>query len=113
MAVHFQSNNPTALLSDFKKKIDQKHIVTWSYTKDGDFTHATDQWKNKAWLRPSISSNQLILSIVKPQGQLVSREVYGIYQGRFIESMLTHCYSLFTNGSATALASGSDIVSAA
>ncbi len=113
MAVYFQSSNPAALLADFKKKIDQKHVVTWSYDKDGDFTHATDQWRNKAWLRPSISGNQLILSIMNPRGQSVSREVYGIYHGRFIESMLAHCDSMFTNGSATALATASDMVSAA
>jgi hypothetical protein len=39
MALLFKTNTPQALLNDFKKKIDEGHVVTWSYDKDGDFTH--------------------------------------------------------------------------
>jgi hypothetical protein len=36
--------------------------------------------------------------------------IYGLYQGRFIEAMVTHCHDLFTNGSATSKPTNSDIV---
>jgi hypothetical protein len=33
--------NPANLLAAIKKGIDEKHIETWSYDKDGDFTCAS------------------------------------------------------------------------
>jgi hypothetical protein len=65
MAVYFLTSRPSTLLSDFKKKIDEGHVVTWSYDQEGDFTHTADQWKYKAWLRPSIESDRLVLYILK------------------------------------------------
>jgi hypothetical protein len=109
VALYFKTGTPKTLLADFKKKIDDGDVVTWSYDGDGDFTHTPPQWKNQAWLRPSIEANQLALYIIKPSTKNITREVYGVYHGRFIESMLTHCDRLFTTGDTTALAvSGKD-----
>lgn len=110
MALYFYTDRPKALLADFKKKIDEGHIATWSYDKDGDFTHTTEQWKNEAWLRPVPESDRLALYIIKPQSKKISSVVYSIYHGRFIESMLAHCDKTFTSGQATALAAGDDKV---
>ncbi|MCK9588148.1 MAG: hypothetical protein M0Q93_02160 [Terrimicrobiaceae bacterium] len=111
MAIHFQTSTPSKLLNSFKEAIDKKIVATWSYDKDGDFTHATEQWKNSAWLRPVIANNELIFSIIKPQNSNISTEIYAIYHGRFIESMLVHCDSLFTKVSATAFPADNDLVS--
>ena len=92
--------------SEFKKSIDNGHVFTWSYELHNGreyFTHTTEQWKKKAWLLPKIESNRLVLNIVKPQEGNISSEIYAIYHGRFIESMLVHCDSLFRNAIATAL----------
>jgi hypothetical protein len=110
MSILFATDNANALLTKFKKAIDDKHVVTWGYDKDGDFYHTTDQWINKAWLRPKIGSDGLTLSILKPQNNAISAEVYAIYHGRFIESMLAHCDTLFKSATASALPSNGDIV---
>jgi hypothetical protein len=110
MAVHFYTPQPKELLSNFKNKIDEGHVTTWSYDQEGDFTHTTDQWKYKAWLRPSIGSDRLSLLIIKNRKQTMTLSLYGIYHGRFIESVLTHCDKLFTNGIATALPEPGDQV---
>lgn len=110
MAVYFKTDNPSALLASFKKKIDDKKVVTWSYDKDGDFTHTTDQWRNTAWLRPRIQLRQLAFFILPPKDKPISVETYAIYHGRFVESMLAHCDSLFSEGNATAQAAGEDKV---
>jgi hypothetical protein len=112
MSLAFNSANPGLLLATFKRKIDQKHVVTWSYDKDGDFTHETDQWRHKAWLRSEIQAGLLLLHIVRPNNSNVSREVYAIYHGRFIEAMLAHCDTLFSHASASALATSSDQIAA-
>jgi hypothetical protein len=112
MAIHFSTKTPKKLLSSFKKAIDDGRVATWSYDKDGDFTHTAQQWKSLAWLRPKVIEGQtLIFSILKPQNSKVSSEIYAIYHGRFIESMLVHCDSLFTEAVASAFPADDDVVS--
>ncbi len=111
MAVRFTTTTPNKLLSSFKKAIDEKRVVTWAYDGDGDFTHTADQWKFRAWLRPKIIDGEaLILSILHPKDSKISSEIYAIYHGRFIESMLVHCDSLFSDAVASAFPTGSDSV---
>ena len=110
MAIYFQTKDPSALLNTFKKKIDDKRVITWSYDKDGDFTHEVPQWKNSAWLRPRINTGQLALFVVCPKERKITTEVYAVYHGRFIESMLAHCDSMFTGGTASAMPEGEDIM---
>lgn len=112
MAIHFKTSTPKKLLTAFKTAIDDGKIVTWAYDTDGDFTHTAQQWKSLAWLRPKvIEGTDLIFIIVKPKNSKISSEVYAIYHGRFIESMLVHCDSLFNEACATALPSDGDIIS--
>jgi len=111
MAVYFTTSDPKKLLAAFKKAIDDKKVVTWSYDKDGDFTHDADQWRHKAWFRPSIQSGSLRFSILKPQNAAITAVVYGIYHGRLIEPFVTHFDDMFMEGVATAKAQSDDKVS--
>ena len=110
MAAYLITDSPSNLLAAFKKAIDEGHVVTWSYDSDGDFTHTAQQWKNQAWFRPSAQTDRLTLNIMRPQNGKISSEVYAIYHGRIIESMLAHCDELFTTGVATALPDKADLV---
>jgi hypothetical protein len=99
MAIYFDTKTPKKLLAAFKKAIDDGHIATWSYDKDGDFTHTAEQWVRRAWLHPEIKEGQtLSMFILAPQDAKISSEIYAIYHGRFIESMLRHCDALFSEG---------------
>jgi hypothetical protein len=112
MAIHFKTATPKKLLAAFKKAIDDGKVVTWSYDADNDFTHTAQQWKARAWLRPTVIEREdLVFTILKPQNSKISSEIYAIYHGRFIESMLVHCDSLFKEAFATALPEDGDIVS--
>lgn len=110
MAVYFYTQSPDKLLATFKKAIKDGHVITWSCDSDGDFTHTTEQWKNKAWLRPTARVGMLELNIVKPKDVNITSEVYAIYHGRFIEAMLRHCDTLFSKAEASALPAGTDQV---
>jgi hypothetical protein len=111
MSLHFATSTPKKLLDAFKKAIDDGKVVTWSYDTDNDFTHTAQQWKSLAWLRPRVvEGKDLIFSIVKPTNGKISTEVYAVYHGRFIESMLVHCDSMFTDARATSLPADGDIV---
>jgi hypothetical protein len=110
MAINFETSDPHNLLASFKKAINAKHVVTWSYDADGDFTHTPDQWKNRAWLRPVIYQGRLTMNLLGRKSVVTSKELYGVYHGRFIESMLAHCDSLFTSAIATAMPTNSDVI---
>jgi hypothetical protein len=111
MALHFATNVPQQLLNDFKSKIKQGHIVTWSYDANHDvFIHETPQWRNKAYLRPVIEIGGLRFNLLGHRGVPTTQEVYAIYHGRFIESMIAHCHDLFTTSSATAKPTNTDVL---
>jgi hypothetical protein len=113
MAINFETTTPRKLLNTFKKLIDEGHVVTWTYDKDGDFIHTPDQWKDKGWLRPTIyEGKRLTLNFIGRTNNKTTKPIYGVYHGRFIESMLTHCDDLFTIGAATAAATNSDVIAA-
>ena len=102
MAVIVKTSNPSTLLKKIKKAIDDKKIDTWSYDDDGDFTHTPEQWRSKAWLKPKIYSSELRFGILGQKETKMTTYIYGIYHGRFIEMLLNHFDSDFTQASATA-----------
>ena len=111
MAIYFKTKTPKKLLATYKKAIDDGHVVTWAYDADGDFTHTAEQWNRKAWLRPRIrEAEALTLNILAPQDSSISSEIYAIYHGRFIESVLAHCDKLFEDATATGMPASGDAV---
>jgi hypothetical protein len=112
MAVTVVTSSPKALLDAFKKAINERRIQTWAYDSDGDFTHSAQQWNRAAWMRPSFGTGGLVFTIVAPQGKQISKEVYGIYHGRLIETLLVHFDNQFSTANASALPVMADAVGA-
>jgi hypothetical protein len=102
MAIFVSTGNPTGLLHQIKSAIDSGAIETWVYDKDGDFTHSPTQWKNQAWLRASLSPGLLRFGIIGQEGKSISKEVYAVYHGRFVEMLLAHFDDAFSRAEATA-----------
>jgi len=98
--VTIQSTDPNTLLRVIKQGIDDGKIDTWKYDEDGDFTHSVPQWKNQAWLRPTVQGGALELSLLGRTNTPTTDAVYGIYHGRFIEMVLTHFSSQITRATA-------------
>jgi hypothetical protein len=96
------------VLSAVKKAIDEGKVETWSYDSDGDFTHTADQWERRAWFRPLMHEGRIVFNILPPRVRTITRVVYGIYHGRFIEMLLNHFDERFTEVSATALPTAAD-----
>lgn len=108
--LQFNTDDPAALLKAFRKAIDDKKVVTWSYDKDGDFTHTPAQWVNLGWMRPKIGLGSLTFNFLGNSKIATSKEVYAVYHGRLSESLLAHFDTDFTKVTATALASGTDSI---
>ncbi len=109
MATFVVTPKPKDLLSAIKSAIDEGHIKTWKYDKDGDLIHTTGQWEGKAWLRPVVSSGALNLGIIGPKNANLSSEAYAVYHGRFIEMLLAHFDKQFSSAQATAQMEPPDI----
>jgi hypothetical protein len=101
MSVRALTNDAGGLLTRIKKLIDQGHITTWSYDSASDFTHTPTQWKNKAWLRPQVQSDKLRLVILKNKTEPLTREIFAVYHGRFIEMLISHVADWYTTASAS------------
>ena len=100
----FYTNTPRKLLAAIKTAIDEGHVRTWRYDRDGDFTHAETQWERKAWMCPSVvEGSALRFGILFASGVTNTREVYAIYHGRFTEMMLAHFDGQFDGATASAL----------
>ena len=110
MAILVSTPTAPGLLRAIKQTIDEKQIDTWVYDPDGDFTHVPAQWNKKAWFRPAVESDLLVFRILTPRGTTMSKTVYGVYHGRFIEMLLTHFDRQFERALATALAGHGDVV---
>ena len=102
MAIIVNTPNPAQLLAAIKKAIDDGKVDTWAYDADGDFTHWPEQWRYNAWLRPVIAPGSLIFGLLGKKDTDMTKVVYGVYHGRFIEMLLTHFDDDFSAASATA-----------
>jgi hypothetical protein len=109
--ITFSTANPQQLLVSLKEAIRSGHITTWSEV-DGYFTHTPSQWAYKAWLQPSLQGGELRFAIIKSQNINVTTEVYAVYHGRFLETMLAHFDGQFTSGVASAMPTAADRIAA-
>lgn len=108
MAIFVTTQTPKKLLSSIKQAISEDQITTWSIDGEDHFTHSAQQWARHAWFKARIEEKRIVFNIIPPKGKIVSRAVYGIYHGRFIEMLLNHFDGLFERASATAMPTAND-----
>lgn len=109
MAITIKTKDPTKLLADIGKAIGAGRVQTWTRFTDGDFTHSPEQWKNKAYLRPSIAPGELKFGVVANDPVDLSWELYGVFQGRFIEMLIIHFHDSISTLTATAFPESPDV----
>jgi hypothetical protein len=102
MAIIVTTQRPQELLDAIYEGIDDGSIRTWDYDNDGDFTHTKDQFVNRAWLSPIVGSGELKFGIIGQRGVPMTKGIYGIYHGRFIEMLLSHFDHKFSQAVASA-----------
>lgn len=90
MTVLISVADPSALLKSIKAHIDNKNVETWAYDSQGDFYHTPSQWAYQAWLRPLIEPGTLNFKLIQRKDTQLTKVVYGVYHGRFVEMLITH-----------------------
>src|SRR5271170_188009 len=108
MAVRAYTDHPDALLLAIKKKVASGAITTWVIDGDGDLTHTSNQWKQKAWMRPKVLEDRLLFNIIGPEEGKTSKTVYGVYHGRLIQTLLIHFDDMIKTTVATAIGTSGD-----
>jgi hypothetical protein len=108
MAIRAYCDAPSDLLDAMRREMRSRSIETWNVDDDGDFTHTPEQWKNRAWFHAIVKEDHLLLNIIGRKSEVMSKSIYGVYHGRFVEMLLTHFDSSFRRVICTALASSGD-----
>lgn len=102
MAVTVFTPDPESLVQAIRDAIADGRIETWSVDTDRDFTHSVPQWRNKAWMRPDCREDRVVFGILGQKNIAMSKTVYAVYHGRFIEMLLRHFDEEFTEVRASA-----------
>jgi hypothetical protein len=113
MAVIVATQKGRELWNAIVEGIDDGSIRTWAFDNSRKYlTHigSGDQWKNRAFMKPSLSTDRLIFNIIMPRNENVTTEVYAIYHGRLIEMILAHFDKLFSSAQATAFPTTEDLI---
>ena len=92
MAIIIQTKNPILLLKQLNIAINSGNIQTWYLDQDGDYTISRPKWFQHAWFRPYINENNksLTFGIVQSSVYPVTRQLYGVYHGRFVATLLSY-----------------------
>lgn len=110
MALHIKTKTPKKLLTTLKSAIDDGRATTWVYDSEGDFTHTSEQWIRKAWLRPKVvEKSELIFFILAPKETVLTAAVYAVYHARLVETLLRYCDDYFEEITSSAFPEVGDI----
>lgn len=93
MAIIIKTSNPKELINNLNLAISEERIRTWLVDEDGDYSATPDKWKYKAWFRPHYDENNkslIAFGLVKSMEYTLTCEIYGVYHGRFIATLLSH-----------------------
>lgn len=89
-----QSMSARDLINNINNKIDNKEIRVWEYDSEGDYTHTSTQWNKQSWFRPIFPKEgddwSIKFAIIGHKQNEMTKELYGIYHGRFSEMLLTY-----------------------
>lgn len=77
-------------LEKVNARITRSDIKTWLLDSEKDYTHAPEQWRNKAWMRSYIEDKYIVFGLVSSRQFILTRELYAVYHGRFAEMLLAH-----------------------
>lgn len=91
MALYFVTEQPRALLEAFDARVRQTEprgrIDAWTRSDDGAlYTHSSDEWNGKSWLKPRVDEGRLTFNIIRPADRYVSVKTYAFFFGQMIET---------------------------
>jgi len=99
MPISVITDKPAELLASINKKLVEDKIRTWKKETHNNidyYTHTPEQYFHKAWFTPTVKKDELYFAIVYPKDiAAISKAIYGIYHGRFVEMITSHFYETY------------------
>lgn len=90
MAIIIETSEPRALNKKIFDLISNRYVRTWLVDEEGDYTSANSLWQEKAWLRARIEETRIVFCIISSKRYLMTKELYGVYHGRFAAMLLAY-----------------------
>jgi hypothetical protein len=110
MSVFIRISSPQELVNDIRRKIKDGKIETWQLDSDGDLTHTSLQWRNRAWFHPIIEESRVVFSIIGRKTVTMTVGEYAAYHGRLVSMLLSHFDKQIEGITVTPLASTYDSI---
>lgn len=114
MALYFITDEPRSLLSAFDTRVRQAEtrgrIAVWKKSPDGIlYTHTSEEWCEKSWLKARIDDGRLAFNIIRPEDRYVSVKAYAFYYSQLIETFSSHLDLIFDSVEVTPRCTDGDI----
>ena len=90
MAIYINTDNPQRFVRRIRELVREDEISAWALDEDNDFTHTSPQWGGRAWIHPVIEEDRVVFAIIGSLSEPITRLIYSIYMGRFLECLLMH-----------------------
>lgn len=111
MAIIIKTRQSRELLIRLTESIDNGSIQTWQKDADGDYTIVRVQWYCHAWFRPYIEDDSVVFGIIQSSNFPMTRQLYGVFHGRFVAMLLSHFDDMMDDVEITPLLDGNYDVS--
>lgn len=97
MAIYVNTDNPHFLVRYLRRLIREDEISTWILDEENDFTHASAQWRGRAWIHPVIEDERVVFAIIGTRNEPITKLIYSIYMSRFLECLIIHVDRFFVS----------------
>lgn len=97
MAIIIKTRYANVLLKQLNEAIANRSIQTWQVDSEGDYTIVHAQWYCHAWFRPYVRDELIVFGIVQSLNFPMTRQLYGVFHGRFITTLLSHFDNMMDN----------------
>lgn len=101
MAIVATTTKPGLLLLNIQHAMDDLSVETWEKDAESDFTPTQSDLRNRAWMRPRVDENALVLRLIGPEKSKIDAELFGAFHGQFVQLLLTHFSTQITAISVT------------
>ena len=98
MAVRIYSGNPEDFLNRLIMDLRSDRIPTWTIDDEGDITISNAKWHQKAWFSIECpqGENMIVFGLIQSKYYRMTKELYGVYHGRLIATLLAYYDTLIT-----------------
>ena len=90
MAIIVKTDNPEKLRASIVSYMSDEYVSTWIIDDEEDITLDREQWRYRAWMHMEVKDGVLAIGIIASRRYKLTKEIYGVFHGTFLTTLLTH-----------------------